>query len=135
MENQNRNKDLESFLRDDYDFSQYLQNRNEDESDFSDIFNAVKSGDMTKIPEEKKILNEFMKSPDADIQEIIKMGQNPDPLLKYASTKILLKTYDNLVKGERKRIPPLKNLKTLTRHYSKDLNLLWKFQKSCKELI
>lgn len=103
MENHNRNKELESFLRDDYDFSQYLHNRNEDESDFSDIFNAVKSGDITKIPEEKKILNEFMKSPDADIQEIIKMGQNPDPILKYASTKILLKTYDNLIKGGMKK--------------------------------
>ena len=99
MENTKTNKELESFLKNDYDFSEYVKNRTEDSSDLNDIYNAITSGNLDKIPEEKMVMKEFLKSPDGDIQEIIAMAKSNESVLKYASAKILLKCYDKMIQG------------------------------------
>ena len=99
MDETKKNKELESFLKNDYDFGDYIRNRHEDESDLQDIYNAITSGDMNKIPEEKQIMKEFLQSPDRDIQEIVAMGKSNESVLKYASAKILLKCYDKMIQG------------------------------------
>jgi len=99
MENTKTNKELESFLKNDYDFSEYVNNRTDDSSDLNDIYNAITSGNFDKIPEEKMVMKKFLKSPDSDIQEIISMGKSNESVLRYASAKILLKCYDKMIQG------------------------------------
>ena len=99
MENTKTNKELESFLKNDYDFSEYVNNRTDDSSDLNDIYNAITSGNFDKIPEEKMVMKKFLQSPDSDIQEIISMGKSNESVLRYASAKILLKCYDKMIQG------------------------------------
>ena len=99
MENTKTNKELESFLKNDYDFSEYVNNRTDDNSDLNDIYNAITSRNLDKIPEEKMVMKKFLQSPDSDIQEIISMGKSNESVLRYASAKILLKFYDKMIQG------------------------------------
>lgn len=102
MDNNNENltnNDLQAFMRNDWDFKEYLNHRNEDDSDVQNIFDTLKSGNLEDIPEEKEILKKFMQSPNPELQDIIQMGESDD-FMRYTATKLITRLYDRLINGK-----------------------------------
>lgn len=97
--NENLTNDLQAFLRNDWEFNDYLNRRADDESDVQNIFNSLKSGNLEDIPEEKEILKKFMQSPNPELQDIIQMGESDD-FMRYTSTKLITRLYDRLINGK-----------------------------------
>lgn len=100
--NNTKKADLNAFLRDDYDFENYVHNRKDESSDVQDIFDSIKQGNTDSIDDEKKTLKCFLDSDNADIKSIINMGKNDD-FLRFTATKLLTKLYDSIVNGAMKQ--------------------------------
>lgn len=100
--NETKKADLEAFLRDDYDFGNYVQNRKDESSDVEDIFDAIKNGNTDSIAKEKQTLRCFLESDNADVKSMINMGKNDD-FLRFTATKLLTKLYDRIVNGAMKQ--------------------------------
>lgn len=97
------NPSIRSFLRNDWDFKNYINDRKESNEDLNIINDVLKSsGDTSSVPPEKMVMNEMFKTPDAKIQEMISMSSESD-LFAYVGTKVVTKIYDNLIENKMKQ--------------------------------
>ena len=91
------NPSLQSFLRNDWDFNSYIAKRTESNEDLNLIHDVLTNdGDTSRLPENKQVMNQMFKAPDAKVQEMVKMASESD-LLAYVGTKVCTKMYDRLI--------------------------------------
>lgn len=91
------NPSLQAFLRNDWDFKSYIAKRTESNEDLNLIHDVLTNdGDTSRLPENKQVMNQMFKTPDAKVQEMVKMASESD-LLAYVGTKVCTKMYDTLI--------------------------------------
>ena len=97
------NPSIQAFLRNDWTFGDYIGKRTESNEDLNLINDVIKSGgDTSNLPENKLVMKQMFETPEAQIQEMLSMGQESD-LLAYVATKIVTKIYDNLIQDKMKQ--------------------------------
>jgi len=91
------NPSLQAFLRNDWDFNSYIAKRTESNEDLNLIHDVLTNdGDTSRLPENKQVMSQMFKAPDAKVQEMVKMASESD-LLAYIGTKVCTKMYDRLI--------------------------------------
>lgn len=94
------NPSIRSFLRDDWDFHDYINKRTESNEDLNLIHDVLKAdGDTSNLPEDKLVMNQMFKTPDSKLQEMIRVSKESD-LLAYIATKIVTKMYDKMIQDK-----------------------------------
>lgn len=97
------NPSIRAFLRNDWNFGDYIGKRTESNEDLNLINDVLKSGgDVSNLPEDKTVMRQMFETPESKIQEMISMGKDSD-LLAYVGTKIVVKIYDELIQNKLKQ--------------------------------
>ncbi len=97
------NPSIQAFLRNDWNFGQYIGSRTESNEDLNLINDVLKSGgDVSNLPDDKQIMRQMFETPEEKIQEMVDMAQDSD-LMAYVATKIVTKIYDKMLSNRMKQ--------------------------------